>query len=357
MFHIPTVICGGGILGLLTAKELSEKCSSDDFALFEKSSYLGEGNTSRNSGVLHSGIYYETGSLKHKLCLEGNRMWKELAEELNIPINHCGKFIVATSEDELELLNELKEKAKKNEVKIEAIQNEKIEELKEFIHFRDGFFIPSTAVLDISSAIKILEDYLFKKNISVIKNDEILSVEKKGNLFILNTSLSGPISCDRFINVTGTDAIKIRKMLAKNDLNHYFVKGNYVKLNRSYYNQHLIYPIPQKNLKGLGVHTSFAADGIIRFGPDTEDVVEVDFRVDHSIVDKMYPEIIKIFKNISLDDLSPDYAGVRPKIIHNGKLHSDFWIQNDGMYFECCGIESPGLTAAPAIAKTLTQNL
>ncbi|MCP4914156.1 MAG: FAD-dependent oxidoreductase [Oligoflexia bacterium] len=355
VFHIPYVICGGGILGLLLAKELSHKFSPDDLALFEKNEFLGEGNTSRNSGVLHSGIYYPTDSLKHKHCLAGNKMWRNLASELDITVNPCGKFIVASTCDEVERTKELREQAKKNDVPFNELKEEQINKLKEVINYEDGFFIPSTGIVDISEAIKKIENHLFNKNVPIIKNDEIISVEFKENKFFINTKLSGAMTCDYFFNVAGTDAINIRKMLGHSELENYFVKGNYVKLNKKYYNESLIYPVPQKNLKGLGVHTSFATDGIIRFGPNTQDVDHVHFKVQDSIVDEMYPEVIKVFKGINKEDLSPDYSGVRPKIKLNGELHTDFWIKKHDNYIECCGIESPGLTAAPSIAKYLIE--
>ncbi|MCR9205978.1 MAG: FAD-dependent oxidoreductase, partial [Halobacteriovoraceae bacterium] len=121
-----------------------------------------------------------------------------------------------------------------------------------------------------------------------------------------------------------------------------------------------IYPIPKKDLKGLGVHTSFEFDKLVRFGPDTEDVSEIDYSTDERIVDEMYPEIIKVFKGIEKEDLSVDYAGIRSKIKDSasGEYIPDFILESpvEG-YLECLGIESPGLTASPAIAKKIVSML
>lgn len=356
--HIPVVVCGGGVIGIFISYYLSQYLENDQFVLFEKNEFLGEGNSSRNSGVIHSGIYYDHNSFKHRYCLEGNRLWKELAHKFDIQINECGKYIISTSSLEEQQLNTLYQKGIQNGVEnIRFITKKEKEELSEFVNIDNAFFIPSTAILDVSSALKTFENYLYKKDIPILKNDKIENVIFENDHFVLETSNSGTLTCDYFINAAGLGAVNVRKMLGLNDLENYFVKGNYVKLNRKYYNDKLIYPIPLKGLKGLGVHTSFDIEGNVRFGPNTEDVNgDYDFKVSQDVVDVMYPEIRKIFKDISKENLSVDYSGVRTKIRRNGNLYNDFWIKDSSEhgivnYFEFCGIESPGLTSSLAIAK------
>ena len=140
------------------------------------------------------------------------------------------------------------------------------------------------------------------------------------------------------------------------------MRGHYVKTNQPYFTESLIYPIPEKNLKGLGVHTTFDIDRNLRFGPDTQDVSEIKYEMPDRLLETFIPAIQKTFKGIDVDKLQPDFSGIRPKILHEGKLHTDFWLgtpQTTGVagYYEFCGIESPGLTAAPSLAKDFAEKI
>lgn len=352
--EIEIAIIGGGILGLLSAYEINKKFPLHSIAVFEKSQYLGDSTTGRNSGVLHSGIYYDTDSNKHLYCLEGNKLWTNLSKELEIKLNRCGKFVLASNNDDelIKLIN----KAKKNRVKgIRELTKSEIKLLKNYCHFDNGFFSKTTGVIDIPHVIKSLSNKLHKSNIPVLSNTLITKVSKDDK-YICETN-NEIIRSKFLINTAGLDAINIRKQLGLIDLINYFVKGHYLKLNKKFYNEKLIYPLPEANLKGLGVHTSFSSDGIIRFGPDTLDTEKIDYKLDEDVIDKMYPAIQNVFKGIEKDDLSLDYAGIRPKLRETKDFHLKAHTGEFKGYIECCGIESPGLTAAPAIAKWVTKSV
>lgn len=208
--------------------------------------------------------------------------------------------------------------------------------------------------------MKALEYECEKKEAYILRNHKVTNITKTENGFEV-TAGEEKIQTTNLFNCAGLFAIDVRKMLGKTDLENQYVRGTYFKTYQKYFKESLLYPVPQKNLKGLGVHTTFDQD-TLRFGPDTEDIQEVSYQLSEKNLEKMKAEIPKVFKGIELEKVSPDYCGIRPKILHNGKLHTDFWIQADKEteipgYHELCGIESPGLTSAPAIAKYLVDTL
>jgi len=198
--------------------------------------------------------------------------------------------------------------------------------------------------------IKKFQDYLFQKDVPLLLGQKVEN---------LNRDLEFTVGEDHFkaevlINCGGLKGVELRSQLGLADLENNWVKGRYLKLNKKYYNDSLIYPLPEAGLKGLGVHTSFDLDGIVRFGPDTFDISEIDYKVEDDALEAMWQAIQKTFKGIEKTDLSLDYAGIRAKI----KGNDDFLIQSPiSGYIECLGIESPGLTASPAIAQHVVNQI
>lgn len=357
--NIPVTIIGGGIIGLSIAYELSEKYPDLEIIIIEKEEYLGEHATSRNSGVLHSGIYYPTGSLKHQFCLEGNKLWDNYASKLGLTINRCGKYLISTSNSEDNILLNYYNLALAN--KVEEVSWCDDSHLKGIVNSQKSLFSKTTGIVDVPEVLKALEKNLFNKNIPILMQDEVKSIIKVDNGFQIKTSREDFLTSN-LVNAAGCFAPRLRTFLGLNDLESYLVKGHYLKLNTKFYNESLVYPVPTPGLKGLGVHTSFGTDGIVRFGPNTSDVNNYDFSFEKGTFDSMYEAIKKVFPTILREDLSEDYCGIRPKIKHLGKLHSDFWIKGEkdlGIvgYTELCGIESPGLTSAPAIARYVVEEL
>lgn len=353
-------IAGGGICGVLTALQLKQDYPNAEVLLIEKEPFMGHHNTTRNSGVLHAGIYYQTASNKHKMCMAGYHEWASLAKQYNIPHLICGKYIIATRTDEIDTLNSTYQNAQKNGVAgLRQMTTADIAEIQEYCRVEDGFFSPLTGILDISTAINNLRDELVRLGGIVLMKTEVTNLKSSGAKIIVDVGTE-PFATNYFINCAGAGAVDLRKKLNLNDIENLFVKGNYLKLNKPYYNKKLIYPVPLKNLHGLGVHTSFHMDGQVRFGPNTEVTSEVNYLNSEKNLDLMYPAIREKFKNIEKSDLSIDYAGVRTKIMRNGQLHPDFLIQGPKEthvpgYYEMLGIESPGLTAAPALAKSIIE--
>ncbi len=362
--HIPILVAGGGIVGLLTLREIHKIFPDADKALLEKGHYFGDAASGRNSGVMHAGLYYPSDSLKLKFCLEGNSLWEELAHELNIPFSRCGKYLVAATVDEVEVLDELFDHAKTNGVQgLRWVKGDELSTLENYCFVEEAFFSPQSGFISPSAATAAIRDVLFKKNIPLMNDYEVTGVSKVGNVFEIRTNRE-TFTCDIFINATGAFAPSLRRQLGLDDFEAYWVKGNYLKLNKKFYTDSLIYPVPPKGLKGLGVHTSFDFDGgVVRFGPDTQECPKgYEHSLNENLVEEMYPAISKLFKGIEREDLQQDYCGIRAKIKRHGELFSDFWLGTSlehGVegYFEFLGIESPGLTAAPALAKEMAKQV
>ncbi|WP_127717772.1 NAD(P)/FAD-dependent oxidoreductase [Halobacteriovorax sp. HLS] len=355
--HISIAIIGGGIVGLLIAKELVLQHPDKDIVLFEKEPFLGEHSTHRNSCVLHAGLYYPKNSLKRELCISGKNIWHSEYSEF---VNKCGKYLIATDSDENESLVELFNNAVENGVgELSWCDQDKINELAKFLNVHNAFFSAGTSILNIGDALKKIEIQLQKDNFYLMKNQEVKELKFENGVFSLTTQKE-KLTADIVINAAGLGAVAIREFLGLTDFCNEYVKGNYVKLKKKFYNESLLYPVPPKGLKGLGVHTSFGEDGIIRFGPNTEDVNSVNYQIKESVVESMAGDILKVFKGISQKDLEVDYCGIRPKIRKNNQLYSDFYISNGEAYglhryIECLGVESPGLTSSPAIARKVSE--
>ncbi len=362
---IDHVIAGGGLFGLLLAKALKEKFPDQEVVLFEKREFVGEMASSRNSGVLHAGLYYPFESLKRKHCIQGNILWQNLAKELQIPLIFCGKYLVSTTPEEDSQLEELFEKAKKNHVEgLRWCSQKEKKKLSSYINISQAFFSSRTGILDVSEAICRLEICIYNKGVHFFKNSSVQKIEREADFFEIWAE-SQRIKAKYFYNCAGVEAPLLRKELGLTNVESYPVKGNYLKLKGDFFQSSLIYPIPPKNLKGLGIHTSFGMDGKIRFGPDIEELEDqtcFSHQLSKERIDLMWPGVQKVFKNIKKGDLSLDYSGIRAKILYNGKLYPDFILGDESFhsiprYFEFLGIESPGMTAAPSLVENLVKRI
>ena len=364
VLEIDIAIIGGGIIGLTAALEISNRFKNLDIALFEKEQYLGDQTTGRNSGVLHAGIYYPNNSKKHIYCIEGNEIWTKLAQDLEIPINRCGKFIVATKEGELTRLNEIFNQAKKNNVPgiREATTQEKIE-LRKDINVADALFSPATGILGVPDAVKKIEAKVFNNNVPILLNNPVSKLSKSEKGFLIQT-VREEFLAKVVINCAGLHALNLRRQLGLNDLSEHWVKGNYLKFNGIIHCNSLIYPIPPEALNGLGVHSTMDIDNQLRFGPNTELIDSINYAVTDKVIEDMWPSINQLFINVKKEQLTPDYSGIRPRVkrSEDSTLISDFLLQSERDhkikgYIELLGIESPGITASPAIAKWIAKQI
>lgn len=341
---IPYTIIGAGIVGFQTALTLIDKgAKPDHIAIYEQNPFPGEHSSTRNSGVLHAGLYYPKDSLKQELCVKGNRLWRDLEKRFNFDIVACGKYVFASNEEEVPELEQLYNLAKEKDVP--GLTWTGTAQIEDYAHVEKAFFSSTTAYLDCGKALKIFSDYLQSKGVHFLYNQKAQPEDVLENSEVV-------------INTGGLYGVEFRKELGLKDIENFFVKGNYLKLNKNFYNESLLYPLPEQNLRGLGIHTVISPDGSILFGPNTEEVSEIDYGMSEEVIDQMFKGISKAFKGIHKNDLMLAYSGIRSKIKIDGAAYQDFVIQSPKPnYIEALGIDSPGFTASPAIAEYIVQEL
>jgi len=331
-------IIGGGIVGLMTAREVARAKPSWDIAVFESSEYLGDATTGRNSGVLHSGIYYPTNSLKHTLCMQGNSLWRE---EPGANIISCGKMLVGDD------LSDLEFKANNNGVEYRYANDEELEQLNLYTHSDKALFIASTGVLDIASFIREITYELKSMGVAVLINSKV--TELKPSCLKVGDDW---YQSDLIINCAGLGAIELRSKLGLTNYTQKLVKGRWLTTTEKFEAPWLIYPKPLPNLLGLGVHSCIDPDGSVRFGPDAYPIVAGSVDYTFGDYENLLSDTLAQFPNLDKSRISPSMVGIRTKLEET----TDFVVDSPlPGYIEALGIESPGLTAVPAIAKLIVD--
>ena len=358
-------IIGAGVVGLAIAEKLSREFS--DIFVIEKHDTFGQETSSRNSEVIHAGIYYPAGSLKAKLCTEGKILLYEYCTRYDVPYINCGKLIVATSEDELKVIAELKEKAEKNGVAdLEIIRQSRIASMEPNIKALAALFSPSTGVVDSHLFMKRYETNTINNGGNIVYKSEVTGIIRTNGGYEI--SLKGPDGSDfRFtsrivINSAGltSDIVSGMVGLKDEDLKILFCKGEYFRLkpplNRLI--NRLVYPVPHTNMEGIGIHVTIDTAGGVKLGPDVTYLTanNFDYSVDPSKREAFYASAKKFLPFLEPDDISPEMAGIRPKIQRPGEPVRDFYITEESGrgfpgFINLIGIESPGLTSSLAIAK------
>ena len=392
MDKIKITIIGAGVVGLAIVAELSQKY--DDIVVLEKHEKFGQETSSRHSEVIHSGIYYPPNSLKAGLCVEGARLLYEYCEKHSIPHSRLGKLIIASDEPEITDLQELYENGIQNGVKgLAIIGKDEINKMEPNVNAVAALYSPNTGIIDSHSLMSRLHGAANSSGVMFSFNTEVDSIEKQKNGYVIGTrgrkrgsrgDMTLPVipaqagiqkalgSCTRndiknngykfvsslIINSAGLSADRIAAMAgididkASYRLSH--CKGSYFSYARKSPVKILVYPVPHKDLSGLGIHATLDLGGRLRFGPDADYVDAIDYKVDAGKRDTFYESAKNYIKGLDKEALNPDMAGIRPKIKGDGI--KDFVIKHEidrGMtgFINLTGIESPGLTAALSIAK------
>ncbi len=352
-------IIGGGVVGLAIAYELTKTARPDSVLLVEKEKTCGGGVSSRNSEVIHSGIYYPYDSLKHRLCLEGRRLLYAYLQKNNLPYIKCGKMIVAVNEDELADLDELAKKAEKNEVEnVTRLTRQEIEKLEPQVNCVAALFSAETGILDIHAFMKALEIDINKTGGLILNGAGVEKIEYKNNKYRLSLTDKTEFTSEYVINSAGLAAQSISDLLGFVPEKLYPCKGNYFYYAGKHNVKHLIYPMPHKNLTGLGTHVTLDLNGRMKFGPDVEYIDNIeDYAVDETKRGEFFTAAGKLVKDLKLENIAPDQAGIRPKIQgpQDNKV-KDFYIKDEkdrGFpgFINLLGIESPGLTSSLAIGR------
>lgn len=371
MDQIQTVVLGAGVVGLAVARELA--IQGQEVIVLESADAFGTGTSSRNSEVIHAGIYYPAGSLKAKLCVQGRHMLYAYCQERQIPHKACGKLIVATSEAQVAQLAAIQAKAAVNGVlgddQLRLLSAAQAQAMEPDLKCEAALWSPSTGIVDSHALmLSFLGDFENASGILAL-NSEFASaqiVRDSGkSRFIIRTQDGTEIWAENVINSTGLVAPIVARQFAGMALAHlpraYYAKGNYFSLSGRSPFSRLIYPVPEA--AGLGVHLTLDMAGQAKFGPDVEWVDSPDkLHVDPGRGDAFYAEVRKYWPGLKDGALIPSYAGIRPKINPPQETAADFCIMGpaehgvDGLV-HLFGIESPGLTSSLAISQAVAQAL
>jgi len=366
---INITIIGAGVVGLAIASKLSE--TQNSIFVLEKNSKFGQETSSRNSEVIHSGIYYPVDSLKTKLCVRGNHMLYDICDKNDIPYKRCGKLIVATDDQELVELQNIYKRAISNRVNdLSFLNTKEIHELEPNIYGKKALFSPSTGIIDSHQLMKFFVASSINNNVDFAFNSKVSSIRKINNYYqievIDHEGKPFLFTSKTIINAAGLEAEKISKMVGINNNKYktYFCKGEYfsIKPPKNKLVSRLVYPVPFKNLTGLGIHATVDLGGGLKLGPNVEylDKNIYDYKINDSHKDDFFNSAKNIFPFLTLDDLQAEMVGIRPKIQKKGEAIQDFIIVEEKKsgfpnFINLIGIESPGLTASPAIAEYVNK--
>lgn len=350
-------IIGAGVVGLAIAAELADGRSN--IFIIDKEASHGRGISSRNSEVIHAGIYYPPGSLKAALCVEGRDLLYETCVKHNIPHRRSGKLIIAVTEHDREEIGRLYENAVNNGVSsVSIIDQSRIRKLEPHIKAVGGLYSPDTGIVSVHA---LMDHYLHKSARSgaeIVLGTEVLGIDREDSGYRVYTrNIEGErfdFISERVVNASGLQSDIIARMIGAEYTLHY-CKGDYFSIAnvKAGAVSRLVYPVPERDHVGLGVHLTLDLGGRMKLGPDTTYIARTeDYRVDAAKAGKFFEAAVKFLPFVRREDIVPDMSGIRPKLQGPGEGFRDFVIREDlPGFINLIGIESPGLTSAPAIAR------
>lgn len=354
-------IIGAGVIGLAIASEVAN--NGLDIFILEKNESHGREISSRNSEVIHAGIYYPTSSLKARLCIEGKKLLYEICEKNNIPYKKTGKLIIATIDGEITKVKSLFQNAQQNGVtSIQLLGKKDIKKLEPNVNAVIALYSPDTGVLNVHNLMDYFLISAKNKGAEIVYDTEVIDIEPiKDGFRIVTKNRKGELfnfTSEKVINSAGLQSDVIANMIGRNYRLNY-CKGDYFSINRPIPVQRLIYPVPEERHTGLGIHLTIDLNGRGRLGPDVEYIERTeDYRVDKRKRDIFYESAVRYLPFLKKEDLSPDMSGIRPKLQGPDDGFKDFIISEDlPGFINLIGIESPGLTASPAIGRYVKKML
>ena len=363
--NIHTVIVGAGVVGMAIARELALR--GTEIVVLEAEPTIGSVISARNSGVIHAGLYYAPGSLKARYCVAGRDMLYAYAAERGIWHQRCGKLVVATNPDEIDVLHKLKDNAEKNGVTdLQHLTRAEAQSMEPELSCVAALLSPSSGLIDVHALLEAFAYDATSHGALLQCHSRYLRTEiRNGGGFSVyvegDDGVSYSIECRELINTGGLEAQKIagtiegfdqtlipEQLLGKGS--YFFLEGQKAPFSR------LIYPLPIPGSSGL--HCRRDINGRCVLGPDFEIVDHIDYRVDPGRTKYFFENVRRYFPKLRAECLVPDYAGIRPKL----KQHSDFIVQYEGDHkipglVNCFGIESPGVTSCMALGREIVMRL
>jgi L-2-hydroxyglutarate oxidase LhgO len=366
---VDVAIIGAGAVGLACAAALAR--SGRSVVVIERHERMATEITSRNSEVIHAGLYYPAGSLKALLCAAGRDALYARCERLRIPHRRLGKLVVATRPEEVGTLESIRERASENGAPdLAIVDRQAVSAMEPAVQALAALHSPATGIVDAMALCRSYAAEAEEHGAAHVFHSEVVEVSPVHGGY--RVGVRGPdgdtshVGCAAVVNAAGLDSDRVAG-LAGIDVDargyrQHPCKGDYFTLAPSapLALSHLIYPVPAG--PGLGVHVTLDLGGRIRFGPDAEYVEEIAYHVDPAKAESFAREVRRYLPEVKAAWLTPDYAGVRPKLAGSGEGVRDFVVEEESAaglpaFVNCIGIESPGLTASPAIADRVVQLL
>lgn len=364
MENADITIIGAGVIGLAIAAQIARP--ERRIFVLEKNARHGEGISSRNSEVIHAGIYYPEGSLKASLCVEGSRRLYEIAARQSLPHRKTGKLIVATQTEEIGELERLIKAGRANGApRLKMLTRAQVAKMEPDINALAALYSPETGILSAHALMNYFLMRALEGNAALVCRTAVTGISREGQGWRISTHNDRSEAFDflsaRVINCAGLFSDTIANMPANAGYRLHYCKGDYFSLTgvKAGSVKRLIYPAPLKNTVGLGVHLTLDLNGRLRLGPDATYIDrEEDYRVAPEKAAGFYAAASRYLPFLKKDQLCPDMAGIRPKLQGPHDPVCDFVIREDAPGFiNLVGIESPGLTASPAIARHVAAML
>jgi L-2-hydroxyglutarate oxidase LhgO len=357
------VVIGAGVVGLATARTLAH--SGSEVIVLDAVPVIGAGASSRNSGVIHAGMYYPTGSLKARLCVTGRERLYAYCAERDIAHRRIGKLIVATTSDEIRVLEKYKAQANANGVDdLVWLTPSQVTGLEPEVKCSAALYSPSTGIIDAHEYLLALQADVEAAGGRVVLNTRVSAVRVVPEGFEIVTDGEPAVRCRRLVNAAGIEAPRLARHIEglppATIPRGYLVKGHYFALQGRSPFRHLVYPVA--DAASLGIHVTLDVAGAVRFGPDVAWVDSEDYGFDESRRTWFAAAIRRYYPALDESRLQPGYAGIRARITGPDQPVADFRIDGPSDHgvsglVNLYGIESPGLTASLAIAEHVAMLL
>src|ERR1700761_661041 len=358
MDKVDCVVVGAGVIGLAVARRLAQ--AGREVIVLEAAEGIGTVTSSRNSEVIHAGIYYPAGSWMARMCVNGKRALYAYCRDHGIPHRNCGKLIVATNPKETEKLQSIRAHAEANGVlDMQVLSGEAARALEPALNCDAALLSPSTGIIDSHAYMLALRGDAEEAGAAYAFHTPLLAAKATGGRFEIDAGGASPmtIECGLLVNAAGLGAPAVARSIDGMPIDliprAYLAKGNYFSCSARAPFSHLIYPVPEPG--GLGVHLTLDMAGQARFGPDVEWVDTIDYAVDPARAERFYPAIRRYWPTLPDGAGMPSYSVIRPKIVPPAVAAQYFLIQGPADHgvaglINLFGIESPGLTSSLAIA-------
>ena len=363
MDRVDAVVIGAGLIGLAVARALA--LAGREVVILEAEDAIGTHTSSRNSEVIHAGIYYQQGSLKARACVEGRRRLYEYCAERGVPHRRCGKLIVATDAAQLDELEGIRQRGHANGVTdVIPVSRAQVRAMEPELACVAALHSPSTGIIDSHALMLAYLGDAENAGAMLALKSRLEKAVVRANGIELHVAGAEPVLASKVVNSAGLTAPAVARGIegypAHKAPRQLYAKGNYYSLSRRSPFSRLIYPVPEPG--GLGVHVTLDLGGRARFGPDVEWVDRIEYSVDPQRAQRFYAAIRRYWPGLPEGALEPAYAGIRPKTSGQKEAPADFEVQGPREHgvpglVNLFGIESPGLTASLPLADAVLEQL